>query len=280
MTQQQPIKRIYLSRCLAVVMSALFATLCMPDAHAAAGKPFSLESFHQALKADPVSPTPPADADAAPTLRDEALPFDDPIEPVNRAIHGFNRLVFDYVIDPTALVVIDNTSAELRNGIFNVMENLREPITVSSALIEGDVRGAGSAATRFLINSTIGVLGYYDVAREQGYERQARSVEQALCRQNVPGGPYIVMPVLGSATIRDAAGRLATMYVQYMVLGLAVIPYRAVDIISHYIDRREEIRAADDMLLDNYAGYRSIYGQALSARCAEVDHAETSPIRP
>lgn len=276
MTQQQPKNRVPLFRCLAVAMLAALAASGWAGESAAADKPFSVESFHRALKADPASLV----TNGTPPLRDEALPFDDPIEPVNRAIHGFNRWVFDYVIDPTALVVIDNTKPELRTGIFNVMENLREPITVSSALIEGDVRGASSAATRFLINSTIGVLGYYDVALEQGYERQARSVEQALCRQNVPGGPYIVMPVLGSATIRDAAGRLATMYVQYMVLGLAVIPYRAIDIMSHYIDRREEIRAADDMLLDNYAGYRSIYGQVLSARCAEVDRAETSLFRP
>lgn len=274
MTEQHSNKRMGMSRCVALALFAVSAATILLDASTAAGEPFSLKSFHEQLQTVPKDPAsaepaqpfvsePPAD------LSDEYLPFADPLESVNRFLHGFNRLVYAYAFDPAANAYLENTSPETRAGIFNVMENLREPVTVISALIEGDLADAGSATTRFAINSTVGVLGYYDVAKERGYPRQGRSVEQALCRQNVPGGPYLVMPVLGPATIRDATGRLATMYAQYLILGYAIIPYRIIDILSHYTDRRDEFRALDDTLIDNYAGYRSVYGQILTVRCAK-----------
>lgn len=266
MTQLSSNNRMTLSRCAAAMLFALSASAILLDASTAAAKQFSLKSFREELEAGLRNAEPPAPAPLA-NLSDESLPFADPLEPANRLLHDFNRLVYDYAFDPVATAYIDNTSLETRAGIFNIMENLREPITVASALIEGDLADAGSATTRFAINSTVGIFGYYDVAKERGYPRQGRSVEQALCRQDIPGGPYIVMPVLGPATLRDVAGRLATMYVQYMILGLAVIPYRAADIISHYAERRDEFRALDDTLLDNYAGYRSVYGQILVAKC-------------
>lgn len=275
MTQLSSNNRIALSRCAAALLFALSAAAILLDASAAASKPFSLKSFRDELAAGAEDTAPPEPAETAPSPApapsanpvDESLPFSDPLEPANRVLHDLNRLVYAYAFDPAATAFIDNTSPETRAGIFNMMENLREPITVSSALIEGDLAGAGSATTRFAINSTLGVFGYYDVAKESGYPRQGRTVEQALCRQSVPSGPYLVMPVLGPATVRDAAARLATMYAQYMILGLAIIPYRIADIISHYADRRDEFRALDDMLIDNYAGYRSVYGQLLSAKC-------------
>lgn len=272
MTEQHANKRMCLPRCAAAAFFAVSAATLLLDASTAIGEPFSLKSFHEQLQADaseaappeaPQSPSTPPSEPAA-----EYLPFTDPIEPVNRVLHDLNRLVYTHAIDPVAVMYIDNTSPALRAGIYNMMENLREPFTAGSALIEGDLADAGSATIRFAINSTVGILGYHDVAKEQGYVRQGRSVEQALCRQDVPSGPYLVMPVLGPATIRDATGRLATMYVQYLVLGYAVIPYRIIDILSHYTDRRDDFRALDDTLIDNYAGYRSVYGQLLVERCA------------
>lgn len=272
MTQQHANKRMCLSRCAAAAIFAVSAATVLLDASTALGDPFSLRSFHEQLQAGPKDTAPPEAPQSLPVprpeLADEALPFTDPIEPVNRALHDLNRLLYSYAIDPAAVMYIDNTSPALRAGVYNMMENLREPITAGSALIEGDLANAGNATIRFALNSTVGILGYHDVAKEQGYVRQGRSIEQALCRQDVPSGPYFVMPVLGPATIRDATGRLATMYVQYLVLGYAVIPYRIIDILSHYSDRRDDFRALDDTLIDNYAGYRSVYGQVLVQRCA------------
>lgn len=198
----------------------------------------------------------------------KGLEIDDWIEPVNRAIHEFNRGLTDYLLEPAARFLINETGADRRAGFSNVMWNLREPIALSSALLEGDLGDANNATMRFLLNSTVGVFGYFDVAADLGYRRQNRTIDQALCRQGVPSGVYVVIPVFGPSSVRDTTARVATMYVQFLILGPIIIPYRVADVLSLYMDARDHLHYIDDTASDHYVGYRSVYNQITEMKCA------------
>jgi phospholipid-binding lipoprotein MlaA len=195
--------------------------------------------------------------------------LDDPIESVNRRLHDFNIGFTNYILEPAVDFLQDNTSLGFRSSIINVFSNLREPISIGSALLQGDVNNAGSSTARFAINSTYGVLGLYDRASELGYPRQVRTLDETFCNYGAPTGPYLVMPVFGPSTARDTTGRLATMFAQYMVLGLGVIPYRMLDTTAQYMNVRERQKFIESLGEDSYGGYKTVYSQLSKLSCAD-----------
>ncbi|MGE4219588.1 MAG: MlaA family lipoprotein [Alphaproteobacteria bacterium] len=223
-------------------------------------RPFSVARFQADLR-DAQAP----DADPA-----EPTALDDPLESVNRQLHLLNTQITQRLLAPAADVMAEYSSPGFQSGFTNIMANLREPVSAGSALVEGNYDAARQTTVRFLLNSTIGILGYKDVASDMGYPERPRTLGLALCRRGVPNGPYVVMPVFGPSTLRDAGGFAVTAYAQYMVLGAAIIPYRALDVLSAYIGRRQRLRLLDDEAMDAYVRYRSAYGQILAVRCGQT----------
>lgn len=193
--------------------------------------------------------------------------LDDPLESLNRRIHAFNLGLVDTVFEPAAEYFFTHTTDGTQKGVSNFFFNLREPITIGSALLQGDFHDAGSATARFLINSTYGILGVYDRASELGYPRKVRTLDQTFCSYGISSGPYFVMPVFGPSTVRDTTARLTTMFAQYMVLGFYILPYRVVDTTSQYFDVRERVKFIDTLAVDSYSRYRSIYAQVTQLSC-------------
>lgn len=193
--------------------------------------------------------------------------LDDPLESLNRRIHAFNLGLVDTIFEPAAEYFFTHTTYGTQKGVSNFFFNLREPITIGSALLQGDFHDAGSATARFLINSTYGILGVYDRASELGYPRKVRTLDQTFCSYGISSGPYFVMPVFGPSTVRDTTARLTTMFAQYMVLGLYILPYRVVDTTSQYFDVRERVKFIDTLAVDSYSRYRSIYAQVTQLSC-------------
>jgi phospholipid-binding lipoprotein MlaA len=195
--------------------------------------------------------------------------LDDPIESINRHLHDFNMGVTSHVLEPAVDFLQDKTSPGFRTALINAFSNLREPISIGSALFQGDLGDAGSSTARFAINSTYGILGLYDRASELGYPRRVRTLDETFCYYGAPTGPYVVMPVFGPSTARDTTGRLATMFAQYMVLGLGVIPYRVLDTTAQYMDVRERQKFIESMGEDSYSGYKTVYSQLSKLSCAD-----------
>ena len=136
------------------------------------------------------------------------------------------------VLDPAGRAYNDYLAPETRRGVANVFVNLREPITVLSDVLLLDGAGVANATTRFALNSTVGVLGYYDVATDYGYPLKPRRLDQVLCRANVPEGPYFVLPFFGAANLRDSVAVVATNFLQYSVAGSAYLPYRILEVVA------------------------------------------------
>ena len=193
---------------------------------------------------------------------------DDPFEAVNRRIHAFNGSVRARVLGPLADLYLSTTSAEVRHGIGNMLANLGEPITVLSGLAAGDVHLAANAMARFGINTTLGLAGVRDRAAAMGYPRRAFGVADAVCSWNVPGGPFLVLPLLGPSTLRDAGALVASGAALSQALGPDVwLAWSSSDAFIGYAQRHHEFERIDAQSLDAYAVYRSAYLQRRAAAC-------------
>lgn len=183
----------------------------------------------------------------------------DLLETVNRWGFAFNRGLSDHVLEPFARYYTAHVPPPVHRRVKNFFSNLREPATVINAALLGRFSEAGVAGARFAVNTTVGLLGINDEATGMGLPSKPVSLEQVLCEYHLPEGPYVVLPVLGPATLRDAAGRLGTLTAYFYSMGPIYWPYRASDIAIQYVDLRSEIRRVNETALDPYVVQRSAY---------------------
>lgn len=136
------------------------------------------------------------------------------IEGYNHLIFAFNRYVFSYFPENVETSNVDNAQiiqpnsaaiSEKSSGFGPVIYNLiNEPITIAASLLVGDVSMAWNSLSRFTINSTYGVLGWWDQASSMGYKPAVADLGLSLCRLGVGEGGYLVLPFIGPRTVRDA----------------------------------------------------------------------------
>ncbi len=201
--------------------------------------------------------TPPAQAAA------------DPFEGVNRRIHGFNQQFRAHVLGPLAETYIAVTPPPWREGVARVASNMAEPITAVSGLIAGDPRVAKNALTRFGLNSTLGWGGVHDVAAARGLPHRPLGLADAACSRGVSSGPYLVVPLLGPSTLRDAGAMIVTSAALSQLVGAEWLAgVGAGDAFVTYAARHEALRQVDAVALDSYAILRSAYWQRRAAACA------------
>ena len=136
----------------------------------------------------------------------------DPWEGFNRAVFEFNDLADRYVAAPVARTYKKVTPDPVDQGIENVFNNVGEVKNFANDLLQGKPGDALVDFSRFLINTTVGVLGIFDVAGHIGLERQSEDFGQTLARWGVESGPYLVLPLLGPSTLRDGPARVPDGY--------------------------------------------------------------------
>jgi phospholipid-binding lipoprotein MlaA len=133
-------------------------------------------------------------------------PIKDCFETLNRATFSFNQGLDKAVFKPIAKGY-NTLPPSIRKGTGNVINNLSNLITIPNNILQGDLKVAAINTGRLVINSTIGLLGIIDVANDIGFPKyEKEDYGQTLGRWGVGPGCYIVLPVLGPSTIRDAAG--------------------------------------------------------------------------
>ena len=111
---------------------------------------------------------------------DKTPEAEDPFENLNRGTFAFNQTFDKYLLSPLAKSYRYIFPSEIRTGIRNFLSNLSEPWTSINSVLQGDLKNTGNTIARFLINSTIGVLGIFDVASEIGFEKQKEDFGQTL----------------------------------------------------------------------------------------------------
>lgn len=193
---------------------------------------------------------------------------DDPFEAVNRRVLTFNQGVRAKLLGPLAELYLSATTAEVRHGVANVLTSLSEPITAVSSLAAGEFGLAANAAARFGINSTLGLAGVHDRAAAMGYPHRTFGVADAVCRWGVPSGPFLMLPLLGPSTLRDAGARAAMSVALSHALGSDVYAaWSGSDAFVGYAQLHRELERIDAQSLDAYAVYRSAYLQRRAAVC-------------
>ncbi|HYM31695.1 MAG TPA: VacJ family lipoprotein [Candidatus Cybelea sp.] len=148
--------------------------------------------------------TPPTD----PEDRKDFDAINDPLEPTNRFIFGFNQTLDHGFIRPIALAYRGVVPEQGRLAVHNVVTNLREPWIFANDVLQGEIGRAGDTLGRFVINSTIGIAGIFDVAGSNTFNMPYHDNDAGitLAKWGIGSGPYLVLPILGPSNPRDAVG--------------------------------------------------------------------------
>ena len=129
------------------------------------------------------------------------------LEVYNRAMFNFNYQVDKAVLKPVAKGYKAVTTKSMRNRVTNFFANLEEPASAVNNLLQGRMKNSGVSVARFAINTTLGLLGTFDVASGWGISKAKNTFDATMSLYCMPDGPFIVMPILGPATPRSLVGQ-------------------------------------------------------------------------
>ena len=129
----------------------------------------------------------------------------DPMESFNRIMFGFNEKVDSNVLKPVAKGYKAVTPDWFRKGVGNFFNNLEDVWSAVNNALQGRGQEFGGSVGRVMVNSSIGMLGFIDVASDLNIDRRTADFGQTLGRWGVPPGPYVVLPLMGSRTLREVA---------------------------------------------------------------------------
>ena len=196
---------------------------------------------------------------------DDVIEVYDPLEKFNRGIFWFNDKAYFYVMKPVAKGWRWLAPEPLRIGIRNFFSNLRAPIRFINAALQGKFRDAGNELTRFGVNTTLGIGGLFDPAKEHfGIDRKFEDTGQTLAHYGVGPGPYLVLPFLGPSNFRDGIGLFGDYYFSLVPV---VFKHRGYwialssDIINFLSIDKDTYEGIKKDSLDPYLFVRDAYGQ-------------------
>ena len=197
---------------------------------------------------------------------DTAPQAQDPWEGMNRGTFVFNQFFDKYLLAPLAKGYRFVLPGEVRTGVRNFFSNLKEPWTTINSALQGDLKNTGNSLVRFCLNTTVGLLGIFDVAGSVGFEKQKEDFGQTLAVYGLDSGPYLVLPFLGPSTVRDAVGKVAgivgdpvTLALNregkddWLWIGTAV---KGIDFREQNLEKIDNLEATS---VDFYATIRSLY---------------------
>jgi phospholipid-binding lipoprotein MlaA len=200
----------------------------------------------------------------------------DPFEDFNRDMFAFNELLDEYIADPVVKVYNWVTPHFVQTGIGNFFSNLKDINVVLNDILQAKFLQSGEDTGRFLLNTTIGLGGLFDVASEVGLQKHEEDFDQTFAVWGIPQGPYLVLPVLGSTTGRGIGGTILdtaanpASYVGYPVQLLSVLNERA--------NADTTLKIVDEAALDSYVFTRDAYLQARKHLISDGKSAETDDV--
>ena len=207
----------------------------------------------------------------------------DPFESINRQIYSFNEGADEYVIGPIAHAYRDVFPDPVRDSIRNFLLNLKTPMSAINATLQGDFERGLTAIGRFSVNSTIGILGLFDVANYIGLEPVDEDFGQTLGAWGFESGPYLILPILGPTSTRDLGGKVGDWLVDPVGLYLIREDYEDFLLaanITKALDTRVEldgvIEGTRENSLDPYAIMRTMYLQRRARLIANEESEDTS----
>ena len=228
-------------------------------------------------------PPPASDPEAVAEFKEN----NDPLEPTNRFFFQANDALDTLLMKPVATVYRGVLPQPVRTGVHNVLNHLATPGVLANDILQGDKARAGATISRFIVNSTMGVGGLYDMASDLAIPIHEADFSMTLAVWGVPDGVFLFLPVLGPSSPRDAVGFAVDTFALdpwgWVGRGAAVRDLRlartgvsAVDARAGYLDEFEKVKA---QALDPYATVRSLTRQYRAARIGEAKRDETGAVK-
>jgi len=209
----------------------------------------------------------------------------DPLESFNRAVYKFNDVADNSIMKPVSKGYKYIAPTFVVKGVNNFFNNIKDVVTVINELLQGKIEYAAKDTGRILVNSTIGLLGFFDVHSMNGGERRKEDFGQTLGYWGVDQGAYLVLPFIGPSTTRDAVGFVTDTLAFDPISYINNVRGRNQVRILQFIDARTELLNAsaimDQASLDPYAFQRDAYLQYREALVkdkpsGEIDYTDTA----
>jgi phospholipid-binding lipoprotein MlaA len=189
----------------------------------------------------------------------------DPLEQFNRGVYVFNDTVDNVLLKPVATGYRAVTPQFVRTGVRNFFSNLDDITVVINGLLQFKIPQALSDTGRFVLNSTVGLLGFIDVATYFGLEKHNEDFGQTLGYWGMGSGPYLVLPFLGPSSFRDGVGRFVDAFYTDVVWYIDHIRTRNILLGTRVVSNREALLDSEKILdtaaLDRYTFIRDAYLQ-------------------
>lgn len=187
----------------------------------------------------------------------------DPLEPANRVSYEFTDTLDKYLLKPVAETYVDITPELARTGVTNFFDNLAYLNVILNSFLQGKIDQGLSDTTRFIFNSTIGLLGVVDVGTAIGLPAHEEDLGQTLAVWGFGQGSYLYIPVNGPNSVRDAPDLVSSYFLNPLtyVTGAILFPLTAVDIINKRANLLEATNIRDEAAVDPYTFTREAYIQ-------------------
>ncbi len=211
----------------------------------------------------------------------------DCFEGLSRNIFKFNQFFDKTVLRPIASGY-NKLPDPIKKGTGNFTSNIATLLTVPNHILQGNFKSAGDSSASFLINSTVGILGFANPAAKMGFENQQEDVGQTLGAYGIKSGCYFVLPILGPTTVRDTFGMVADSFVDpfshvtfrehellnisgsdtdyFSVKGMTAIDFRG--------DNMKNLDSLENNSIDIYAAFKSLYLQSREKKISNTFSSE------
>ena len=214
---------------------------------------------------------------ASTAVDDEDVIAEDPYESLNRDIYSFNRALDEATLKPIAQGYKAITPAFIRARVGNFFGNLEEPLSLVNNAVQAKPGRAGRNAGRFLVNTTVGLAGFFDIASEMGLASADEDFGQTLRKASGSSGAYIMLPLLGPSSTEDAIGTVGEIFfngylwrrvfdddaTENVLTAVEIVHAR-----SKYLDFEETM---DESIFDEYSFVRDAYLERRKYLTADED---------
>lgn len=208
--------------------------------------------------------------------------INDPYESFNRKVYKFNDVVDRYFLEPIAKTYRYSIPKIFRKSISNFTNNVSLPISAVNSFAQGKIDNGLATFSNFLINSTIGVFGIFDIAGEKGIKYKKEDFGQTLAYHNLPSGSYLMLPFLGPSTTRDASGMIFDKSIDIFGFNALQIggssdlidsEYRIINSSLSIVNAREGlIEIIDGVRRDSFDAYSTIRSAYIQKRQSQISN--------